>query len=288
MTNWWQLIACSIIVFLAAGIFYTNTPELPRIYIYQAVSHLSREHTLWQTRSWMEEESENFRIRHRVEDESVARIVLDTAEEIYTPVNTMIQSQPPDKPLIIIYPDRDSLARQFGWTASESAMGVYWNGVIRILSPFDWAGTEDPGEIGNIFRETGPMAHEYTHLLVDFKARGNYPRWLTEGVAQYVEREVTGFTMPVPSGTANWFSLEEIDRRFDSPPAQSLVYYQSLMMVDFFIKKYGMETLQQMLNILGEGVTLKESFRRVTGTCLEEYETEFAKNVPLKVFGSTN
>ena len=58
-------------------------------------------------------------------------------------------------------------------------------GFIHLQSPL---GNKD------YFKE-GPMVHEYTHLVVDELTGGNYSRWFTEGVAQYVEQQVTGYTL---------------------------------------------------------------------------------------------
>lgn len=52
---------------------------------------------------------------------------------------------------------------------------MYWAGVIRILSPQDWIDAVNDEERSLIFRKEGPVAHEYIHLLVDYKTAGNTP-----------------------------------------------------------------------------------------------------------------
>jgi hypothetical protein len=232
---------------------------------YSPLVALTRQHTEWQTRDWLVAESEHFRLKYRPQDAGIVTVVLEAAEEAYQPATEIFEYRPRGKTLILIYPDRQSLARQFGWAADESAMGVYWAGVVRILSPLDWL---EPGNsLVSTFKAQGPMIHEFTHLIVDELARGNYPRWLTEGIAQYIERQVTGYRLPgpEPEDIREWYSLEELDARFDQLPDQALAYRQSLMMVDYLVGKVGWEGLRQLLLELGRGATFEEAIKRITG-----------------------
>ena len=126
------------------------------------------------------------------------------------PVNKRLGFNPQGKSLVLIYPTREALGKSFGWAADQSAMGVYWAGVIRVLSPMAWVESAVTSEVEKEFRSSGPMVHEYTHLVVDYITRGNYTRWLTEGVAQYVERDITGFVLsePLIRFEEEWFPLE--------------------------------------------------------------------------------
>lgn len=276
MQNWWQLFfqGC-LILLLSLGFIVARTTDLPRILAYKALYKVSAVHTSWQTRSWLEKDSDHFRLRYRPEDADVAEIVLANAEAVYEPAAELLQHKPGGRSLIILHPDRDSLARQFGWTASESAMGVYWNGIIRILSPYEWAGSSDPDEIRRSFGTMGPMAHEYAHLLVDRKACGNYPRWLTEGIAQYVERQLIGFTMAGPVEVTSWYPLAHMDREFDNLPDQFLAYFQSLKAVDYLVGQWGLSSLQQLLQCLAKGTPLDRAFQQILGVDLAEFEAAF-------------
>lgn len=271
MHNWWQLISAVFLALLViVGLNITLTTGFVRI-AYNAIIRVAVMHSNWQTRDWLEIESPHFRLRYREKDAQLAPLVLKNAEEVYEPVNKFMQYKPAEKSLIIMHPDRESLARQFGWTASESAMGVYWNGVIRILSPGEWLGNRELEEIKTVFKETGPMVHEYTHLLVDKKTRGNCPRWLTEGIAQYMERQLIGFTLPCPEGS-RWYSLAEIDYAFDRMPEQTAAYHQSLLVVDYIIQLWDWPSLNRLLDFMGRGNSLEKSFREVLNTVPADFE----------------
>lgn len=281
--GWWQFFLVICLVFLViTGSLYFQLTALPRIWTYDLVRQLVAGFTAWQTRDWLALSSDHFIVRYQPGDAAMAPLVLKTAEAAYQPAARLLACRPGGKSLILLYPDRASLARQFGWLSSESAMGVYWGGVIRVLSPHDWVDSRDPGEVAAIFTASGPMAHEFTHLLVDMKARGNYPRWLTEGIAQEVERRLTGFTMPGSDRATSWYSLADMDRGFDNLPDQSLAYRQSLLMVDYLVQKRGLAGLQQILDRLGQGATLDQAFQQVLGTNVTDFAAGFQREVPLK------
>ncbi|MGI9953536.1 hypothetical protein V3F56_14410 [Moorellaceae bacterium AZ2] len=241
-----------------------------RTWSYSAVVALAKQNTEWQTRDWLAVESEHFRLKYRTQDAPIVPLVLEAAEEAYDAATQIFGYRPQGKTLVLIYPDRQSLARQFGWAADESAMGVYWAGAVRILSPLDWPG---PGSnLATIFKAEGPMLHEFAHLLVDKLARGNYPRWLTEGIAQYVEEQVTGYRLPGPEAEEirTWYTLEDLEVHFDNLTDQALAYRQSLMMVDYLITQVGWEGIRELLLELGRGTPFKKAVERITGLELEE------------------
>lgn len=284
MQSWWQLFiqGCLILLLIAGGVVAWTGEVPPRQLAHRAIYRSAVMYTSWQTRNWLETESAHFCLRYRPEDSEVARLVLDNAEAAYLPAAELLQYRPKGKSLLVLHPDRASLAREFGWTASESAMGVYWNGVIRLLSPQDWVYSQDLEEIKRVFSSIGPMVHEYTHLLVDCKARGNYPRWLTEGIAQYVERQLIGFTMPAPAEITAWYPLARMDRGFDSLPDQSLAYYQSLVLVDYLEQRWGWEAVLQLLERLGQGDSLEQACRQILSVSLKEFEAMFNKAADLE------
>lgn len=258
----------SLLVLLVLSFKY---PNLPKVIVYKAFREYARFSMTWKTRHWQELAGEKFILRFQPGDENVAKMVLDTAEEAYGPVNKTLKFDPKEKVPIILYPDTVALNRSFGWAADESAMGVYWAGVIRILSPNYWI---EEGDKEDRFRSEGPMSHEYAHFIVDYIAGGNYPRWLTEGIAQRVERKITGFEMAL-TGTEEIYDLSQMDEGFDLLPNQSVAYRQSLAMVDFLINEYGEDALDQILQALGKGENLDRAFEGSIAMDVKSFETKF-------------
>ncbi|MBO8168596.1 MAG: hypothetical protein H0Z35_05315 [Thermoanaerobacteraceae bacterium] len=271
------LVAAMLVVF---GLFSKNTLS-PRTLAYKFVREMVKLQTEWKTRNWLEMSGEHFYVRYKPEDSSVAKMVLETAEQAFQPANRMLGMGPGEKVPVVIYPNKASFNKSFGWDADQNAMGVYWAGVIRVLSPNDWVKGDSYREKEKYFRDNGPMAHEYAHLIVDYKTGGNYPRWLTEGIAQYVEREVTGFQFRVPeiTGPENLYSLSRMDKQFDFLPSQRVAYWQSLAMVEYMIELKGMNGIHRLLVQLGEGERFSPAFGDVYGMTLDEFQERFAATV---------
>ncbi|HBT19885.1 MAG TPA: hypothetical protein DEA47_00695 [Peptococcaceae bacterium] len=206
----------------------------------------------------------------------VTELVLEAAEKAFAPVNRMLNYEPLRKVPVVVYSSREVLSRNFGWDANQSAMGVYWAGVMHILSPEAWIDVGDKNEYREIFMQQGPMIHEYTHYVVDSIAGGNYPRWLTEGIAQYVERETTGYVFKSNPQEKEVLSIGELEASFDDSQKAGIAYRQSLELVDFLVDCYGEEILVRILKRLGTGMTLSQTFKEELGISLKEWEQEFA------------
>lgn len=259
---------------LLLATFIVKYPALPKILGYHYVREAVKKSMYLKTWEWNTVESDHFVVRYQDEDAEVVDLVVAIAEKYYEPVNQRLGFMPEEKVPIILYPDKASLNKSFGWDADKNAMGVYWAGVIRILSPKAW--TSQKETLAQEFDTQGPIAHEYAHLVVDYLTGGNYTRWLTEGIAQYVEREVTGFQFPpvVLKPGEELYDFEDLDKNFDSLPNQALAYQQSLAAVDFYVEKYGFDALHSLLLDLGQGKSLNSAFIHNTGEDLTAFETQ--------------
>lgn len=263
----WLCIAC----FLFVAFLGAFQPQCPR----GLWMDLLRQHQIlcWslETAGWPKVESEHFVVKYRGGDEESARMVLAEAERVCRPLSEFFGYTPGGKVPVAIYADRASLNRIFGWGNAESAMGVYWAGVLRLLAPDAWLGKLPGRERVTAFRERGPVAHEYVHLLVDYKTRGNYPRWLTEGLAQFGEERIAG-AKPFSEGVFPLrVSLEELDERFDDPAWQDYCYGVARGLVIYLVDSYGSGAIPRLLDALGRGVSLDAALREATGAGLDQF-----------------
>lgn len=223
-----------------------------------------------ETSRWPTLEGEHFIVKYRSGDEASAYLVLQEAERVYRPLGEFFGYFPGQQVPIAIYPDRASLNRVFGWGKEESAMGVYWSGVLRVLTPQAWLGELPGADQAAAFKEQGPVAHEYIHLLVDYKTKGNYTRWLTEGLAQYGEEQIAGVRAPARELPPFTMSLEELDRKFDDPAWQDYCYSVAKDLVEYLVKMYGADHIPVLLNALEQGKSTDEAFRDALGCGIEE------------------
>lgn len=252
----------------------TRIPGTVKGYLYTLFREAVKINIMLRTCDWNTLESRHFMVRYKPGEKENARLVLDTAEFFLDPVAGKYDFPVKDKIPLILYSSREELNASFGWPSSERAMGVYWGGVIRILSPDEWINYSNFKEKRSIFMSSGPVAHELVHLVVDYRSKGNCPRWFTEGLAQYEEYRLTGFRFKGPE--AGWarkvYPLRKLDKDFDSLPNQSLAYRQSLSAVEYILEVYGEDKLHNIINGLARGWSMNRTMADSLGVDIKEFE----------------
>ncbi|MDD4239357.1 MAG: peptidase MA family metallohydrolase [Desulfotomaculaceae bacterium] len=271
---WFRVARILAAAFILLAALFWNIPAGIKSYGYATIRELVKVHTIIGTWQLEKLTSNHYYIKFRAEDRNEAELVLATAEFFYQPVMEEFNFTPRGKIPIILYSSREALNKSFGWEADESAMGVYWAGSIRVLSPGVWVEEKEDGRIAEVFTVSGPMAHELTHLVVDYLTGGNYPRWFTEGVAQYEEYKLTGFEFQEASGSLKppFYSMHDLTEHFDSMPSQTRAYGESLAAVRFIVHHAGESALYQIISELGQGMDFNQAAVKVL--CLDEAQFE--------------
>lgn len=273
------LCALLVLLFMLSAFLLVRVPDSVKSYFYGLFREIARGQMILRTHGWQQMKDDVFIIRYR-DDEEGARLVQETGrlfyERVYEDFSYLEDLKIPRIP-VVIYPTSQELNASFGWPASENAMGVYWGGVIRVLTPKAWINEEDPAALQQVFRQAGPMAHELTHLVLDYVARGNYPRWFTEGVAQYEEYKITGYIFGPQEGIwdRGLYPLKRMNRQFDKLPDQALAYRQSLSVVEYIVAVYGEEGLHNIIKNLARGINFNTSVELALGQDLEILEREW-------------
>jgi len=216
---------------------------------------------------YQEKESAHFVLWYTPSDEAVADLVLETAEWIYEPVTARMGAAPEEQVPLVLYPDRKTLRQDFGWGTGNSAVGIYWRGTIRLLSPTAWIYAESPEQLRASYRRLNPIAHELTHYLLDYMTDGNYPHWFSEGLAQWIEYQVTGYLWIEPQSSLNQelYSYTDLQRRFDELPNQPLAYRQAHLLVAYLVHRFGGESLDGVVARLARGESFAAALQRETG-----------------------
>lgn len=278
----WVIAGVLIIIVLLVCCRY---PRAVRGRFYAVFRDCARISLELQTRGYQQAEGKHFRVKYLPRDADIVDVVLEAAEKVYEPVNDALGFSPRGKVPIVVYPSGEELANCFGWPSDQGALGAYWVGTIRVLSPKAWIG--DESRFSDRFWEAGPMAHEYTHFVVDYITRGNCPRWLTEGLAQWEDRELTGFVFDFYSeemAAQKPYRLEQLDRDFDDQPCQMLAYWQSLAAIEFIDKQYSINKVKELINRLGEGYNQEVAFKTTFGITFDEFESSYQiwlqENIP--------
>lgn len=261
------------VLVLAGGLILSSLPG-PRSTVYALGREWGRLRTEMAVRSFDTLEGRHFIIRYLPEDADVAPLVLETAEAAYEPVTSDLGYEPPGRVTVVIYPEVEDLLRSFGWSDKDPALGVYWSGVIRVLSPRAMTDSGDPRERTRVFRQTGPMVHELTHLILDYRTGGNYPHWFSEGLAQFEEYRLMEYLWIEPESSLDQplYSLKELQDGFDSLPNQALAYRQAFLLIDFLVQTRGPAVLSTLIESLSEGASFRRAAGAATGLDLAELE----------------
>ncbi|HLO02779.1 MAG TPA: hypothetical protein VK191_06715 [Symbiobacteriaceae bacterium] len=248
---------------------------------------LERHRVLEGLEGYHHQTSEHYDLYYTDTDANVTTLILETAERVWAPVSAEMRSAPHGRVSLILYPSRDDLRKAFGWGQSESALGVYWQGTIRLLSPNVWLdGMKDQHDVEE-FARLNPVAHELTHYILDERTGGNYPRWFTEALAQQVEERVTGYVWLEPTSriSQDLYEYEELNLTFQTLSNQPLAYRQSYLFLRWLAERNGEQAVEQMIQGLAHGDSFPEAFASTYGRPPERLFSEWQEwalaNAPL-------
>ncbi|MCA9022977.1 MAG: hypothetical protein KDA74_22660, partial [Planctomycetaceae bacterium] len=177
-----------------------------------------------------------------------------------------------------IFPNPDDFAvRTFGMPAVSGYLGVCFGKVITANSPASQA--EHPTNWQSV------LWHEFCHVVTLELTKNKMPRWISEGLSVYEERQKNphwGETM-IPQYRdmilkGETTPISELSSAFLNPKSGlhiQFAYYQSSMVVEYLINEFGFDAMKSILSDLQAGVPVNVAIERRTKT-LGELEQDFA------------
>jgi tetratricopeptide (TPR) repeat protein len=198
----------------------------------------------------------------------LARQALDTLSKRY-------QFRPMGPILIEMFPKHDDFAvRTIGLPGFIGALGACFGRVVTLDSPR----ARQPGE----FSWAATLWHEMAHVISLQMSNNRVPRWISEGMSVYEERQARpewGREMEVPFAQAldagKLLKLDDIQEGFSDPRMISLVYHQSSLVVEHLIETYGREAFWRLLRAYGKGLETDAAFKEAFGVALADVQTGF-------------
>ena len=161
-----------------------------------------------------------------------------------------------------IFPDQaDFAVRTFGMPGGAGYLGVCFGSLITMNSP---AGT---GGVPISWRSV--LWHEYAHVVTLGLTGNKIPRWLSEGISVHEElahdphwgqRMTPRYRQMIQAGELH--PVGKLSAAFLAPKTgEHLVfaYYQSALVVQFLVERYGQKALQAVLADLGRGVEINQA-----------------------------
>ncbi len=182
--------------------------------------------------------------------EDTGRMVIDTMDRSYASLVSLFGFKPSERVVVILYSRRDY--RDMGgphWSA-----GLF-DGKIRVPV----RGLE---RLDAHIKTT--LHHELAHAFIHAKAGKSAPRWLHEGLAEYVEGTRTEENGKLLARVIN--SGQSFKQCLTTAACDVRLFYPAAAsMVDYMIQKRGMGGIRDLLSALGDGDDIDESLNRVLG-----------------------
>ncbi|MEE3371471.1 MAG: tetratricopeptide repeat protein [Planctomycetota bacterium] len=185
-----------------------------------------------------------------------------------------------DTPVIVeIFPQQQDFAiRTFGLPGGAGFLGVCFGNVITVNSPASQG--ENPANWESV------LWHEFCHVVTLRKTQNRMPRWLSEGISVYEERQENDAwgqsmtpryrQMILSDALTPVSQLSGAFLRPASPLHLQFAYYEASLVVEYLIEQFGFPALQQVLDDLGKGISIVDALQRHTAS-QEFLDKEFAK-----------
>ena len=183
------------------------------------------------------------------------------------------------KPTVVeIFTDqKDFGVRTFGMPGNPGFLGVCFGSVITANSPASQAG--HPANWQAV------LWHEFCHVITLQMTRNKMPRWLSEGISVYEERQAN----PAWGQTMNPKYREmvlgkdltpvgDLSAAFLAPKTDlhlQFAYYESYLVVEFLVERFKLDALKQILQDLAGGVEINQAIAAHTAP-LDKIEKDFA------------
>jgi tetratricopeptide (TPR) repeat protein len=189
-----------------------------------------------------------------------------------------------EEPIYVeIFPHQQDFAiRTFGLPGGAGFLGVCFGRVITMNSPASQGNSPSNWE--------AVLWHEFCHVVTLTKTNNKMPRWLSEGISVYEEGQAKrswGQSMNpqyremVLGGELT--PVSQLSGAFLQPKSAlhlQFAYYESSLVVEYLVEKYGLETLKRILVDLSVGMPINDSIQRYAGSIelLDEEFAAYAKN----------
>ncbi len=151
----------------------------------------------------------------------------------------------------------------------------------KMLMVIDYArSSKDPFSMRTILK------HELCHLLLHRHIQ-NLPRWLDEGVSQWVSGGFAELFSEKRESSLRWatisgglMTLKAMDNGFpQDEPGLVLAYEQSRSIVDYIVFRYGKNGITNILTALKNGKPIPDAIMISLGTSLPELEKDWRQSI---------
>lgn len=198
------------------------------------------------------------------------------------------------RPTIVeIFPQqKDFGVRTFGMPDNPGFLGVCFGRVVTAVSP--------AANQGRAINWESVLWHEFCHTVTLQATNNKMPRWLSEGISVYEERQADSawgermdpdYREKILAGKLT--PIASMSSAFLSPPTPGdlqFAYYQASLVVEHIITRYGADPLKAVLQDLGGGITINTALagRIAPLETVERDFTQYARDLADKLGPALN
>jgi hypothetical protein len=141
------------------------------------------------------------------------------------------------------------------------------------------------------FQLEATLKHELCHLLLHQRVTRDLPRWLDEGICQWVSWGMAEIftdgrqrTLKAAALAGKLIPLRDLAGTFPQRGTDlTLAYEESKSVVDYMVKKYGEEGLLSVLARLREGESAAEAIQHAFSLSPEALETDWRRSLQTRI-----
>lgn len=221
-------------------------------------------------------ESENFKVHMSEQDADILWPYLEPLlEEAWSTLTAKYDFEPEGKVLIEVFENTEDFAvRSVGLPDIGPLVGICFGKVVTLISPDTL--TANWQEI---------VWHEFMHVITLQMTDNRMPRWLSEGISVWEEREgrpywgrSQGLDLVRAADQGKLLPVADLNSGFSGARNNadlSFAYFQSYLVVDYIAKQYGFEKLVELIKQYAFIKDDAERFREVFAMSVDEFDAGF-------------
>lgn len=239
-----------------------------------------------------EAKTEHFIIRYsHPKDSILVGYAQDVLERVYYEIGLDLESYPNEPVVVEIYPDLES----FTLASTLSEKDIKTTGVVGICK-FNRIMILSPRLLPQGYMWLDTLSHEYTHYLIFLKSGNTVPVWLHEGIAKFEEKRwkekkgnvINPFYETLLAKALKENNLVPIEKmhpslgKLSSAYEAQLAFAQVGTIVDFLVKKWGNNSLVDLLNNMREKTDYKVAIKEVTKRNFADFYDSWIRDLRLR------
>jgi len=212
------------------------------------------------------------------EDYAVWTRVLEILEDAYRDIGQQLGHYP-SKPILVVLHTRQSFHDATGGPAWSD--GLYDPSLGRIKVPTQGALT-DQAWLTRVLR------HEFVHALLDDRLQGHrIPQWLNEGLAMQLAGDAPPDIPALIRGEMTLINLTHLEGPWGGLPAQyaMVAYLEGNSATHYFIDRYGMGTVRDLLDRLSKGDAFPAAFQDRAFITYDDFQRRWVDTLNVSLQG---